>query len=218
MYTGGEGSSLGSMICWTSSVHDLQTLLNEISLEIDLWFTARNDTRLPNQLRLWRYSDSVGPLWTVTVSPSARVRQGPIDWSRAIRCPSLVGSWKSICTRPLRCAADGGLLLKSAYRKRRGARTHAPGSAIMTEQVGPHHVIEGGTQVQGLSTLFSRSTMSSGAAALVKCEEPFATLFAKLPKHYQSSWTPSSDAILLFPFRLRISPPSTIHLTYLRDY
>lgn len=66
MCTGGEGSSLRSMMCWTSSVHDLQTLLNEISLEIDVWFTARNDTRLPNQPRLWRYSDSVGPLWTVT--------------------------------------------------------------------------------------------------------------------------------------------------------
>lgn len=128
------------------------------------------------------------------------------------------GRGKSICTRPLRCAAAGGLLLKSAYRKRRGARTHAPGSAIMTEQVGPIMSSKGERRCRVFPPFFSRSTMSSGAAALVKCDEPFATLFAKLPKHYQSSWTPSSDATLLFPFRLRVSPPSTIHPPYLRDY
>lgn len=177
-----------------------------------MWFTARNDTRLPNLPRLWRYSDSVGPLWTVTEC------QGPSRPNRLVESDpvSIAGGVVEIDLHSP-AALRGGRRVAAQIRvhKANGARTHAPGSAIMTEQVGPHHVIEGGTQVQGLSTLFfSRSTMSSGAAALVKCDEPFATLFAKLPKHYQSSWTPSSDATLLFPFRLRLSPPSTILLTY----
>ncbi|KAJ0273359.1 hypothetical protein COL940_009905 [Colletotrichum noveboracense] len=137
----------------SSQMHDLQTLLNEISLEIDVWFTARNDTRLPNQPRLWRYSDSVGPLWTVTEC------QGPSRPNRLVESDPV-----SIAGGVVEIDLHSPAALRGGRRVAAQIRTFLGCISLQT-----------GTEIISLILLFNRLTGLYGLLAILTGYEISAT-------------------------------------------